>query len=202
MAISMLYEDFSTQIDDQTHGRADESPMGNQPGKVDRAGFEDGYKEGWIDAQAAAQNESSELSSEIATALQEAGFAYFEARQHIFNSMRPLLEAMVEQVLPTLAKDALPMKIVEEIEKFAETSEPPMHILCSPQTAGPLSDVLARHVSFPIEVKTEETLTESQAVLKFTEGESTIDLEAVVENMKAAVSDFYDLNQNQKVAHA
>lgn len=190
MPPSMLFEDFSVQ----QNASGDTNPTEGNSSDANRASFEDGYKEGWIDAQAAAQDETSELNSEIATALQEAGFAYFEARQHIFNSMRPLLEAMIDQVVPALARDVLPQKIVEEVLSHAADNEPPMHILCAPDIAKPLGDVLARHVTFPIDVKTEVTLTETQAVLKFAESEATIDLGAIVSGMKTALADFYDLN--------
>lgn len=202
MPPSMLYEDFSDQIVASPPQKGASVAADVNANDLHRTGFEDGYKEGWIDAQAAAQSESSALNSEVATALQEAGFAYFEARQHIFNSMRPLLEAMVDQVIPALAKDALAHKIIEQVEEIARRDDPPMHILCAPETAKPLSEALAKHVTFSVEVRAEETLTETQAVLKFAEGQTNVDLGAIVDGMKSALADFYDLNQEEDRARA
>jgi flagellar assembly protein FliH len=198
----MLYEDFSNQVINTSPVKAMPSNEDASTNDSHRAGFEDGYKEGWVDAQAAAQSETSELNAEVASALQEAGFAYFEARQHIFNSMRPLLEAMVDQVVPALAKDAISYKIVEQLKEMSEKAEPPMHILCAPETAEKLGDILSQHVSFPVEIRTENTLTETQAVLKFADGQTNIDLASIVDGLKSAITDFYDLNQNEDRAHA
>lgn len=201
MPVSVLYEDFSSQATTSEHSSTIDKPNATSANDGHRAGFEDGYKEGWVDAQAAAQSEASELNAEVATALQEAGFAYFEARQHIFNSMRPLLEAMVNQVIPVIAQDSFSYKIVEQLELIAQETEPPMHILCAPETANQLRAVLEKHVSFPVEVRNEDTLTETQAVLKFSEGQTNVDLSALVDGLQSAVSDFYELSQNEERAH-
>lgn len=202
MPVSILYEDFS-DLSASTSRAARVDPSADS-GAIDknRASFEDGYKEGWVDAQAAAQDETSTLNAEVATALQEAGFAYFEARQHIFKSMRPLLEAMIDQVMPVMARETFAATIIEHIQKIAEETEPPMHILCAPETASQLESILEKHVSFPVEIRTEDTLTESQAVLKFSEGQTNIDLSSVIDDLKVAISDFYNLNDQEVRKHA
>lgn len=202
MPASALYEDFSDQaVETSASKPAEDKPQTNTT-EVHRAGFDDGYKEGWIDAQAAVQSETSEISAEIATSLQEAGFAYFEARQHIFNSMRPLLTAMVEQVVPALAKETLAHKIVEHVQTIAQKTEPPMHILCAPECVDQIKAVIEKYVDFPMEVRGEDTLTASQATLQFSDGQTSIDLDAVVAELKEAVTNFYDLNQQEERAHA
>jgi flagellar biosynthesis/type III secretory pathway protein FliH len=198
MSISVLYEDFSDLTVSPLKPQQSQPIAETATEDMNRASFDDGYKEGWIDAQAAAQSETKELNTEVATALQEAGFAYFEARQHIFKSMRPLLEAIVEQVVPEMARESIALKVVEQLEQIAEQTEPPMHVLCAPATALKLNDVLEKHVSFPVEVREEATLAETQAVLKFSEGQTNIDLSSVVDGLKSAISDFYELNYQEE----
>jgi hypothetical protein len=109
---------------------------------------------------------------------------------------------MVDQVIPALAKDAISFKIVEQLEEISAQAEPPMHIICAPETAKKLGEILAQHVSFPVEIRTEDSLAETQAVLKFTDGQTNIDLGAIVDGLKSAVTDFYELNRNEDRAHA
>ncbi|MEP5757942.1 MAG: hypothetical protein ABJ327_01280 [Litoreibacter sp.] len=200
MSGSSLFEDFSadTLVETQkSNNQVAHVPNAEVENRI-RSSFDDGYKDGWVDALAAAATEQTQINSDMAVALQEAGFAYFEARLHIFNSMRPLLEAMVEQVLPRIAEQTLVHHIVDKIQEISQISEPPMIILCNPNMEISLRNIVEEQVTFPVEVKAEVTLTESQAMLKFPDGQTKIDLDEAVRELSGAIDDFYKLNTKKE----
>ena len=201
MPTSALFEDFS-----EIEKPQEVVPLNAEPPIADshsaaRQSFDDGYKEGWVDAQAAAKLENNAINSDVATALQEAGFAYFEARQHIFNSMRPLLEAIVRQVVPKLSETTLIPIVVEEVEAIALLDQPPLNILCAPEIEEQLRQVLATHLSFPVEVSAETTLSKTQVLLQLVEGETHIDLSNVLQKLETSLSDFYELTNEKEVVN-
>lgn len=204
MTASSLFEDFSTTkiaVKQEPEVQEVQVSQADANDRV-RSSFDDGYKEGWVDAQAAAASEQQQINADMATALQEAGFAYFEARQHIFNSMRPLLEAMVQQVLPPLAEETLIHHIIDKVQEIAQVTEPPLTILCSPETEAPLRALVEEQLSFPVDVKPEVTLTASQAMLQFADGQTAIDLGETIAKISTAVENFYNLSNEEERASA
>lgn len=202
MAPSALFEDFSEIETPRPIVEENPSPEINLASEnQNRQSFDDGYKEGWVDAQSAAKGEQDKLSADVATALQEASFTYYEARQHVFNSMRPLLEAMIKQFIPTLAKENIVPIIVEHIEALAQKTEPPLCILCAPEIVQELTETVQAAVSFPVEVKPEQNLTPTQALLQFSDGEARVDLGEVQREIETAIENFYDLTNDKEAAN-
>lgn len=164
----------------------------------DRANFDDGYNQGWSDGIASIVNDSKKLNADIALALQEAGFAYFEARQHVLNSMKPLVTELISSVLPTLAQETLVPRVVELVCEVAAKTEPPIKVLCAPSTKTPLEEVISETIEFPVIVEAEETLTTSQAVVQYDDGETSIDSTFLVNEIVAAVDDFYNMSAEEE----
>ena len=74
---------------------------------IQKESFDSGYRDGWNDAFAEARSEDSKARTNISSSLQELAFTYFEARQHIMGSFRPLLQAMMDGVLPHASRPFL-----------------------------------------------------------------------------------------------
>lgn len=162
---------------------------------------DEGYKAGYADGLATANTEKTKLTSDIATALQEASFTYFEARQHVMNSMRPLLETMADIILPELGRASLARKTVEELLAVADQVEVPIKLICAEICRDEIADLVSRQVTFPVEIETEETLTSSQIILSYDNGQTHLDLDLTISRIQQAVSDFYETAHNEKVQH-
>jgi flagellar assembly protein FliH len=173
-----------------------------QPGGDNTAAFDKGYKEGWTDAIKSAERDDEKARADISTALQEAGFTYFEARQHVLNSLKPLLDAMVETVLPRLGRETLGPQVVEEVIRIAKATETPIKIICAPATQEELEGAIAQRVSFPVEIECEPSFADSQIQLKFDQGEASIDPTALSELIKDALDKFYELSKQKELKHA
>lgn len=159
--------------------------------------FDDGYKNGWQDGVASMQGQDTEIRQSIATALEEINFTYYEARQHILKSMRPLIEAILERALPTMMRDALGPTIVETLESVSETIEPPVKISCAMACVDELKALFGENTKFPAEIKGEETLIETQAVLHLDEGQTRIDLDDMLQKIRDAVEAFYSTQPDE-----
>ena len=96
------------------------------------AGYDRGYEAGWNDALNSERDEAENNLRDMAVALQENGFTYFEARQHVLKSLRPVLDAISEKILPVAAQLSLGSKVVEALEAVASGLETPIEILCPP----------------------------------------------------------------------
>ena len=153
--------------------------------------FDAGYKDGWSDAFDETRTEEGKARSAIASALQELGFTYFEARQHIMKSFQPLITSMVEAVLPSASSAALIPLVQQEMEALAQMVEPPIHLLCAPSNEHELREMIASSTSLPIEVLVEQTLLPSQVQLHFADGFSSIDADATIGRIRTAIEEFF-----------
>lgn len=158
--------------------------------------FDSGYKDGWSDAFEEARTEESKARSAIAAALQELGFTYFEARQHVMGSFQPLIASMLEAVLPRASSAALVPLVQQEMETLADMVEPPIHILCAPSNEEELRDMVKTSTSLPIEVVAEPTLLPSQVQLHFADGFSSIDTNATISSIQTAIDAFFNQPQS------
>ncbi|WP_298295557.1 hypothetical protein [uncultured Litoreibacter sp.] len=169
---------------------------------VEKGAFDAGYKDGWNDAFEEARTEEGKAQKDIAIALQELGFTYFEARQHILGSFRPLLDAMLHSVLPKASQASLTAMVQQEMTALAEMVEPPIQILCSPINVEQLTDLVSANGSPPVNIVAEETLAPSQIQLRYADGFSTLDTEATVKRIQDAVGKFFAADTGEEMKHA
>ncbi len=161
--------------------------------------YEQGYKAGWDDAAAAQAEEQSRISADFARNLQELSFTYHEARNHILNSLKPLFTEMVSKVLPTLAQEALPQTIVDEVLSVASTqTEAEIEIVVSPANRPALEQLLEGQTTLDINIIEEPTMAEGLAYLRFSDSEKQIDLTSVLTGFTQLVEGFF--TQQEKVA--
>ncbi|GFE64396.1 hypothetical protein [Litoreibacter roseus] len=167
-----------------------------------RDAHDNGYRIGYQDGAQSTQSEQDKLRSDISTALQETSFTYFEARQHVLKSMRPLLEVMVGMVLPEIAKPHVANRVVEEIIAIAGKIEAPLKLLCAPDAEDELRSAIEKSVSFPVELIAEETLDASQVIVKYDGGETVVDTDALLAQVSASLSEFFVAADEEDRLHA
>ena len=116
MSISHLLESFQdTALDDSRPISMSELTLEEE--KLEA--FERGYKAGWDDAAKAQEEDRDRITSDFANNLQELSFTYQEAYGHLARALKPVLQQMVDSVLPGLARQALGPQIVEQLTELA-----------------------------------------------------------------------------------
>jgi flagellar assembly protein FliH len=153
----------------------------------EKVGFDKGYKAGWDDAVAEARDQDMQARANCATALQEIDFTYFEARQHVTSSFKPLIEAIIGAILPEAAQHALAPLVVEEIQKLTKLSDTPITILCAPDACAELSTLVETFAKGPVTVRGEDSLAATQVQLHFDGGLSEINVDAAVSAIRDTI---------------
>lgn len=160
------------------------------------AAYEQGYKAGWDDATQAEADGQSRIDAEFARNLQDLGFTFHEARSHVMKALEPLLNGMVEKVLPQLVSETLGQTILEHILPLAEdASDAPIHIAVAPESRPAIQKLLETSISFPLEIIEEPSLAEGQVYLRIGEQEKKIDLDSAVTKIGQAINAVYTLNE-------
>lgn len=182
-------------------GSASEAPKIVEPDpalleKAKLAGYEAGYQAGWDDATRQESEEQSRIGAEFARNLQDLGFTFHEARAHVMQALEPLLNGMVDKVLPKLVSDTLGQTIVEELLPLAaEAADEPIEVVVTPNSRPTLEDLLSNSASVPFRIVEEPTLAEGQVYLRSGKKERHIDMTQAVDRIGTTIKGLYELNE-------
>lgn len=163
------------------------------------AAYDNGYRAGWDDAAAAQDQDQTRVRADLARNLQALSFTYHEARSHMLQALRPLVEDMVSRLLPVLARESLGGMILEEIMPVAENLvDVPVVLVINPSARPAVEALIAEATGLPLTIEEEESLGEGQAYLRFGAEELRVDLDRAVTDIAAAVRGFFELSQQEK----
>ena len=159
-------------------------------------GYEAGYQSGWMDATKAMTEENARLQSEFARNLEDLGFTYQEARSHVLSTLEPLLNQMLQVVLPKVLEQALGPIVAEAIMPLAaEMSDTPIDVLVSPGSRPTLEAFLKDAGAVPFEIIEKDTLPDGQIYLRSGESECSVDLTSAVARISDAVAALYHVTE-------
>ena len=188
MSIAHLLDDFGSLTDGHTVSISD---LSLEDERLDS--YEAGYKAGWEDAVKAQEGDSRRVASDLANNLEDLTFTITEATQSVLRDLRPLLEDMVNTVLPRLAQDTLGARVVELLEVVASTgAEKTVEITTSPSNLTAL-ELLTEGIETPrVTVLSEDTFADGQVHIQMGAEEREIDLDALMAELQTAVAGFFD----------
>lgn len=165
------------------------------------ASFEEGYKAGWDDAIKAHSDDQTRISADFAQNLSDLSFTYHEAYAQVVAAMQPLLEQIVEKLLPEMARVSLGPKLVDELLTLAK-SQPldSVELVIAPQDRSSIEPLLTGGLGFPVTLIEDDLLLQGQAQIRFGETERQVDLKRIVSGIEGAIDGFFTLN-NKDVAN-
>jgi flagellar biosynthesis/type III secretory pathway protein FliH len=163
------------------------------------AAYEKGYSAGWEDAVAAQSEDQSQIRADLARNLQGLSFTFHEARDHVLRALEPLLTQITTKLLPVLAHDVLPAKILEVVLPMArDLADAPITIVIN-SAARPAIEALMEHTSgLPISIVEEPSLSEGQVYLRLGDTENQINLDRATQDISKAVRGFFDLPERER----
>ncbi|MCT4554992.1 MAG: ABC transporter ATP-binding protein [Pelagimonas sp.] len=163
--------------------------------------FEKGYRAGWDDAIKAQSEDRDRISNELGQHLQDLSFTYHEACSHVINALTPLLNEMVQVVLPSMSQASLQAHIVEQLQAIAkEVGGMDVVIAVSPANSEALEPLMDQDFGFPIQLLEDPDLAAEQADIRFGQTEKQIDLGDLLSSLKEAVDGFAHENR-RKIAN-
>ena len=151
--------------------------------------YEQGYRAGWADAVEAQSAEGMRLTTEIAQNLRDLSFTYHEAYSHVLRAMTPLLEDIVDKVVPAVLGDGLAAHVVSELQARAgRLGGMSVTIAVAPEQFPLVEPLVLRDVGFAVDVVADSSVGEGQADIRLADGEERIDLSDIAEGIREAVA--------------
>lgn len=166
------------------------------------AAYEQGYRAGWDDAVAAQAEDGTRLSDDIAQSLRDLSFTYHEAYTHVLRAMAPLLEEIVEKILPPALEDGFAAHVVSELNARSERlGGMNVTLAVAPERLALVEPLIARDVGFPVTLVPDSALGDGQADIRLADGEDRIDLTEIAEGIRTAIAGLQQMDEGQ-FAHA
>ncbi|MBR9762744.1 MAG: ABC transporter ATP-binding protein [Rhodobacteraceae bacterium] len=195
-AIAHILEDFGAPRAIQAPGLSEEELE-----TIRLEAFENGYKAGWDDAARAARDEQGHIAADLARNLQDLSFTYHEAHGHVLSAVKPLLEDIVGKLLPESMGDSLALRIIDQLQELARArATVEVEILVAPDNLPVLESLTEQDFGFPVAIRGDDTLSEGQVFLRFSEEETQIDLGEVSDGIRNALAGFF-AQQERKEDH-
>ena len=196
-ALSDLLEDFGAAAESGGHT----IHMSEDEGEAMRLeAFEQGYKAGWDDAIKAQSEDHRRISSDLAQNLQDLSFTYHEAYSQVVEGMTPLLNDMIESLLPKLARESLGLHVIELLQDLTRTqSAQSVEIVVASGSREAIAPLLDGDFKMPVTLTEDPRLAEGQADIRFGEVERRVDLAAVLNNIQEALQGFIHENRKEVV---
>lgn len=187
MSISHLLEDFSALAEGDPVALTD---VALEEEKL--SAFERGYQAGWDDSTKAATDDASHIAADFAQNLQDLSFTFHEAQVAALKALKPLLDQMVEAVLPRLAQDSLGERVREILHDFLDAQDAgSITILAAPTTAPTLEFLLNGQEQVSVSVLPEPDMAEGQVRLRLEDQEREINTKAVLSAISEAIEAYY-----------
>lgn len=187
MSRRFQFENFSPKA-----GGKDPNPESGPSESQAVESFENGYKAGWDDAVKVQQDEGSRVKTDLAQNLQSIAFTAEDARAHMLTALRPVLEEMVDSVLPEASRATLGQTILDIIQPMLDAAtDPTMHIVVHPDDRADVSLLIDQIAELPVTIVDEDTVGAGQAFLRIGGQEKSIDMAEVLVEMRQAVEAFY-----------
>lgn len=193
---------MAARIELETFEAAETAPSPEiDPAEVEElklGAFEQGYSAGWDDAIAAQDAEATRLAADLGRNLQDLSLTFQDARAHLLASLEPLLRDMVTKVLPALARDNLARIVLEQLLPVADAAVPTgVRVVAHPVSLPQIRALLSAGVTIPLEFCEEPSLGEAQVYLRFADSETRIDIDSVIEAIRAAITTYFSTSQQE-----
>jgi len=180
-----MFEDF-TELQLSAENRQSLADEASEDAKL--KAFEQGYGAGWEDAIKAKAQGEQELSEAVREALMQAELSRTDAMETFIAAIQPVLDALVAQVLPDLARASLHRHIADVIASARDES-----MDLAPVVVVSEADFRAVRAAFDsdiargMRIEPSAQLLAGHACIKLSKGEQFLDLPGLVAEIKAAV---------------
>lgn len=189
MSLSHKYEDFGSY---RPNAGPIEAASAEALEDQKLQSFEEGYQAGWDDAVKAQADDKSRVTAQLDQSLQEMSFTYHEALAKLTSAMKPMMEQVVEKLLPSIARETLGAHIIEQITDMVRNSAGhPIEIVVATESRAAIEALVKQELSEPFSLVDEASLSSGQAFVRIGQNEREIDIDSVVDGISEAAKAFF-----------
>lgn len=158
--------------------------------------FEAGYQAGWDDAIKAQSDAKGKLTEELAQNLQDMSFSYHEALAKLASSMEPVMQQVIDKLLPEMVRGALGAHILDQLKKMlSDQIENSAEIVVCEENVHTIKDLIGVNLTAPFVVVGDATVGPGEAFVRIGDTEQHIDLDGVVKGVSEAMKAFFHETQ-------
>ncbi|MCC5970252.1 MAG: hypothetical protein JJU15_09890 [Pararhodobacter sp.] len=170
--------------------------------EVKLAAYERGYVAGWEDADRQAERAALERRAGVERQIEALNFTYHDARGHVLRAMEPVLQAVLETVVPEAARASVIPEVIAQLLPLAQSaSEMPVTLRVPPGSRTTFEAALAGLVLPPLEISECARLGPAQAEIAMEQKETRVDFTQATEDLCGAIARFYQI-QFEESRHA
>lgn len=163
--------------------------------------YESGYAAGWEDAARAHAEDQFGIRDDLANNLRDLSFTFQEARAHVLRALEPLLVALVDRVLPELARATLGQAVLAEITAAAPIGAGARFLVSvAPQNRAAVEAALGEDPPLAVQLVEDPGLADGQVHLRVGDEERLLDLDAVLVRVRGLIRDFLSTH-DERLAH-
>ncbi len=191
MAISHLLEDFGNYARGKPVSLTDVSLEEQR-----LEAFEKGYQAGWDDSAKAASEDSRHITADFAQNLKDVSLTYEEASSAVIAALKPLLDQIMDRVLPNVMRGTLGAQVAEQLHELAKQHGPQaIELVTAPANVAALHSVLDATPAMSVSVVEEASLGDGQVFIRFGDHEREIDLGGVLAAIEQNIAGFFEENR-------
>lgn len=196
MPLTHLYQEFGLKPNGASDG-VEINDLELEEQKLEA--FENGYQAGWDDAVNAQVTSHTRISSDFEKNLQEMSFSFHEARASLTKSLQPLFSDIVDTLLPSIARKSIGGHVVTQLTEMSKKQlDQSIEITVSPSSIEAIEMLVENTIQEPFIIVGDANLGEGQVYLRVGSEERKIDLDEVVEAVGAALTTFFNSQEQDK----
>lgn len=160
--------------------------------------YERGYVAGWDDCANQNSDDQADRRAAVERQIEQLGFTYHEARGHMLKSIEPLLEAILETLLPAAIRCATIPQVLEQLMPLAHAStDTPLQLNVAMGQKSAFLSAFEGQILPPLEIVENADLAEGTASFSIGGMQTRIDLSGVSQALEASVRKFYQLSEEE-----
>lgn len=147
--------------------------------------YDDGFKDGEAAATALFSKEQVTLRSVVVEALSDSTFGYQEAQTHFLNGIQEYLNTILNSVIPAILCHAFHAQLRDILRAaLLEDVTSPIILRLPPNQLGAFAAIIDDLGCVHVDIQSDSDLTDHAAFFAGPGGETSLDLDALLENIK------------------
>lgn len=185
--LSQFLEDFGSR---QSSERVD-TVQEHEGDPARLASYEEGFRAGWDEAEAAQKGNADRLVEEIHSNLRDLSFTYHEAHLRVHASVGATLEKVLAAALPVLVHDTIGERLKQLIlDRVMSEGSQPVTISCSGEDGPVVESLLQEDFGFPVKQLINPGLSEGQVAVEIGDSEILHDAPALISDVQDLLAEF------------